>query len=123
MFFFQGNVAGFHSSAQIAQTSLIPVTTQSLVFWGNLSGVNVTFNGQLIPYSAIGSGINYTIYGANISALAGQTGTLAFTALENNGGMLDNIQFSSQAIPEPSVFGLSALGSLLLGWRLFPKRW
>jgi len=30
---------------------------------------------------------------------------------------LDSVGFSNQPIPEPSVFGLFALGSLVLGWR------
>jgi hypothetical protein len=83
-----------------------------LVFWGSLLGVDVTFNGQLIPYAAIGSGNNYTIYGADLSGFAGQTGTLGFLALSNGGGMLDKIQFSTQSVPEPNVFGLFPLGGL-----------
>jgi hypothetical protein len=31
---------------------------------------------------------------------------------------IDDIQFSDLAIPEPTILGLSALGGLLLGWRL-----
>jgi hypothetical protein len=64
--------------------------------------------------------------GGDISAIAGQTGQLLFTALSgtifNAGyGLLDNIQFSTQAIPEPGVFGLFGFGALLLGFRLWKK--
>ena len=65
---------------------------------------------------AISNTLNYTIYGADISAYAGQTGQLLFTAPLQTGALLDNIQFSSVAIPEPSALTLFALGSLLLGW-------
>ena len=110
-------------SAAIAQTGQIPMTAHSLFFWGNNISLQVTFNGQVIPYSAFGSGPNYTIYGGDISALAGQTGELRFTGFNFGGDSLDNIMFSPQSVPEPSVFGLFALGSLLLGWRMRHKAW
>jgi hypothetical protein len=34
---------------------------------------------------------------------------------------LDNIQFSSTAVPEPSELALGALGALLLGFRRWRK--
>ena len=34
----------------------------------------------------------------------------------------DDNEFSPQSIPEPSVLGLSALGALLLGWRILGGR-
>jgi len=111
------------NTAAIGQTGQIPAGTESLTFWGNtsLSGagnnMQVTFNGSPISYSAIGSGSDYTIYGANISGLAGDTGQLLFTAFNNTYAEIDNIQFSTSAVPEPSTLGLSALGGLLLAWR------
>jgi len=69
---------------------------------------------------------NYTVFGADISAYAGQTGELLFTApwqgepgqsgFEED-GMVDNIQFSSSPIPEPNEFSLVGLGALLLRFR------
>jgi hypothetical protein len=80
------------------------------------SSLQVTFNGLLIPLVQIGSTANYVIMGGDVSAFAGQTGQLLFTALPNVGyGLLDNIQFSTAAVPEPSTFALVALGSLALG--------
>jgi hypothetical protein len=110
------------STASIGQTGIIPDTAQSLTFLlGNSFGfLQVSFNGQNIPYSVIGNGANYWICGANISSYAGQTGQLLFTAPVNGAGLLDDIQFSSTAIPEPGSFALSALGVMLLGchrWR------
>jgi hypothetical protein len=60
----------------------------------------------------------YNIYGGDISAYANQVGELLF----QEGGLLDAVQFSSLPIPEPSTFGLSALGALLLGWRVLGRR-
>jgi hypothetical protein len=111
------------NTAAIGQTGQIPAGTQSITFFANnsLSGaannMQVTFNGSAISYFAIGSGSNYTIYGANISGLAGDSGQLLFTAFNNTYAEIDNIQFSPSAVPEPSVLGLSALGGLLLGFR------
>jgi hypothetical protein len=57
---------------------------------------------------------NYNIYEANIGAFAGQTGQLLFTSTGYPtavGDMIDNIQFSSSPIPEPSPSLLLLLGS------------
>ena len=35
--------------------------------------------------------------------------------------MLDNIQFSTTAVPEPGALALAALGTLLLGCRRWKK--
>ena len=111
------------TSTSIGQTGTIPNTAQSITFFAILGGnFQVTFNGQNISYSAIGSGINYTIYGANISGYAGQTGQLLFTAPDQTSTLLDNIQFSSSSVPEPSEFALSGLGTLILGFRRWTKR-
>jgi hypothetical protein len=63
---------------------------------------------------------NYTLYGGDVSAFAGQVSQLSFASLAGgapNELLVDNIQFSSQLIPEPSVFGLLALVGLFLGLR------
>ena len=82
--------------------------------------MQATFNGQPIDFLVTGSTANYTIYSADISAYAGQTGQLLFTLPPNVDGdyaILDNIQFSTTAVPEPGPFALAALGTLLLGFR------
>ena len=62
----QGSSGSTPSSASIGQTGQIPGDSLSLIFWGGVS--QVSFNGQIIPVAAIGSGANYTIYGGDISA-------------------------------------------------------
>jgi hypothetical protein len=97
--------------ASIGQTGTIPATAQSLTWWG--IGAEVSFEGQPLPFSAIGYTTHYTIYEADVSAFAGQTGQLLFTSSHFGpalGETIDNIQFS--LIPEPGVSSLLALGGL-----------
>lgn len=119
---------GQSANTTLSQTGTIPSNTQSLLFDAT-SGVDantfaVSLNGQTLSLIPLSSSSNYTLYGANISAWADTTATLAFTVFAqqpyaNNIHIvyLDDIQFSSSAVPEPSVLGLSALGGLLLAWR------
>ena len=97
----------------IGQIGTLPSNAMSMSFYiqpGSLFAV--TFAGQQIPLTAIGSTSNATIMGGDISAFAGQTGQLLF----QGGGELDNIQFSPNAIPERSSFALLGTGALLLGF-------
>lgn len=79
--------------------------------------MQVSFGGQVLSYLAVGSGSGYTIYGADVSSLSGQTGQLLFTAFNNTYAEIDNIQF---AVPEPRELFLFGLGALLFGLR---RRW
>jgi hypothetical protein len=109
----------------IAQTGLVPLTSLSLRFslgsHSYVSDLLVTLNGQEIPFFPLSTGTNYTLYGSDISAFAGLTGELRYTEQPISWpfakAWLDDIFFSDQPIPEPSVLGLFALGALLLGWR------
>lgn len=117
-----GNPAFETNSAAIGQTAQIPLSALSLTFWGAMGGMQVTFNGQPIDFLVTGGTANYNIYAADISAYAGQTGQLLFTDPyygNTFGGpsSIDNLQFSSTAVPEPSALALGALGALLLGIR------
>jgi hypothetical protein len=115
----EGSTAGTPTAASIGQIGQIPSNTLSLTFFLSLdSSLQVTFDGQLIPLVQTGSTPNYDIMAGNISAFAGQTGQLLFTALPGTDlsagyGLLDNIQFSASAVPEPSSLGVVALGALL----------
>jgi hypothetical protein len=108
----QASTAGPSRTAAIGQTGQIPAGTQSLEFFGT-GGYTVTFAGQQITLVSLGSTASYTIFGGDISSFAGQTGELRI----QGGGLLDNISFSNQAIPEPSMFGIFVLGGLLLNYR------
>jgi hypothetical protein len=120
----QGSSFGAPTAASVGQTGQIPINTLSLLFYQSLTiyGLQVTFNGQAIPLFQTGATTNYAIMGGDISAFAGQTGQLLFSALPNLGNaLLDNIQFSSSPIPEPSSLALTALGCGLLGFRHWRK--
>jgi hypothetical protein len=117
----QHSTAGPPTMPAIGQWGQIPQAAESLTFYGDRSVIGayiVSFAGHSIPVATLGSTSTYIIFGGDISAFAGQTGELLF---EGN-GELDNIVFSDQPIPEPSVFGLVALGASLLGWRFVRRR-
>jgi len=118
----QGSSGGPPGSAAIGQIGQIPLSAESLVFWGYVGLDNVSFDGYTLPLVQIGSTAHYNIYGADISPFAGRTGELLFTAPPSYMELVDNIQFSSQAIPEPGIYALSALGALLAGWRVLRRR-
>ena len=105
----------------LAQVGMVPSTAQSIRFYAHsyITPPIVDFGGQQIPVVILGgSSSTYYIWGGDISAFAGQAGELRFLGDYS----LDNIVFSNLPIPEPSVFGLSALGGLLLGWRVMGRR-
>lgn len=118
--FLQGGITS--SGASISQTGLIPIFAQSLLFEAgqpSLGPFTVSIGNQSIPFSAIGSGPNYTLFAANISAWAGDTEQLTFSALENNNSdwLLDDISFSPNAVPEPSTMALIVTGGIAFGVR------
>ena len=97
----------------IAQVGTIPSGTRSLEFYAQ-GPVEVLFGSQQLGLVTLATTPTYKIFAADVTALAGQTGELRFT----NGGLLDNITFSSEAIPEPRVTALAVLGLVLLSLRL-----
>ena len=119
--FFSVVLSGAGSAAgSISQTAQVPLNARSLLFmigafyYGPFS---VSVDGQNLSFRAMSATPNYTLYGADISTFEGQTTTLAFESL---GGItiLDDIQFSSEPIPEPGVLALLLLGGgVLLCWR------
>lgn len=105
------------SYSAIWQSGQVPADAQSLIYWGG--ALQVTFDGHSLAPVAIANTASYTIWGMDISAYAGQTGELRFTKpwLPTNfsdGALLDNIQFSSVAVPEPSALALCGVSLLLL---------
>lgn len=115
-------------AASISQTAIVPVFAESILFKaqdvGGSGTLQVSLGGQNISFFALSTGSNYTLYGGNIpSGLAGQSEQLMFSALEgiNNFWNIDDIQFSTESIPEPTEFVLATLGTLLLGFRRWTK--
>src|ERR1051326_3377930 len=112
---------GFNNSVSvaIAQAGQLPQTAASVRFYGSGSGIYaVSFAGHQIPLLVLGTSPTYTVFGGDISAYANQTGELRF----QGDGLLDNVFFSSQPIPEPGVTGLLALGGLIFCRRFLTRR-
>jgi xanthosine utilization system XapX-like protein len=119
--------------AAISQTGLIPAGTQSLTFEAEpvlsvaFGVLELEIGTQVVPFTALATGPNYTLYGANISAWADETEQLTFTAMPDSSSMnnweLDDISFSTTAVsPEPNVVALTGIGGLLFGARKWRAR-
>jgi hypothetical protein len=102
----------------IAQSGTVPAGSESLTFLA-LGGFSVSFAGHSLPLQVLGNLPYYgQIYGANISAYAGQYGQLMFQTgpFSSDGvNILDDIAFSAQGIPEPGALSILGLGALVLG--------
>ncbi len=105
----------------ISQTGRVPVGVHSLLFKAALipgSTLQVSLGGASLSYVALSTQPKDTVYGADISAFAGDTAELIFMAA-TRGAEIDDIEFSPQIVPEPSVLALAgAAASLFLCWRL-----
>jgi hypothetical protein len=107
--------------SSISQVGTIPFGATTLrfrVFVYGAAPYSVTIDQVPLSLVPVFAGPKYTLVEANITPLSGQTGELRFTAFPSannnfNSVLVDDIVF----VPEPSVFGLFALGALLLVWR------
>ena len=114
-------------SSAISQTGLVPASAKSIrMEIGNYMAIgsfSVSLNGQMVEMVPLGTFSTYTLYGGDILPFVNQVATLSITAAGVTSGpgpnpvLLDDIQFSSSPVPEPSAFALSTLGGLLLAWR------
>lgn len=111
----QGNYSVFLAAgAGVGQTARIPVGSITITFLLKpLSSINVSFAGNSIPLVEIGATSETAVMAGDISLFSGQIGELLFFG----GGLFDNIQFSSQPIPEPSITALLFAGALALAAR------
>src|SRR5262245_42503214 len=111
----QGSYSVFLNSAALGQAGQVPGDALSLLFLRTpQSGFQVSFGGQNIPLVQLGSSGNNVIMAGDVSMFAGQTGELRF----GGGGLFDDIQFSTSAIPEPSASSLLGFGLAGFGWWL-----
>jgi hypothetical protein len=110
----------------LSQTGLVPANAQSISFLVP-AGQNdiyaaytvVSLNGLEVPLVPITGGR----VGGNISAFAGSVAQLTFSTINANDWIyFDDIQFSPSSVPEPSALALGALGALLFGLIVSPKR-
>jgi hypothetical protein len=135
--FLQSAVVGSQStSVTLSQTGLVPTGAESIELDGNEpngGSFAVTLGGDNITMFPLQTFSGYTLYGGNISAWGGQDASLSITQLapaSENGEYspslleLDNITFSTQAIPEASPLVLTGVGGLLFALyrRFAPKR-
>jgi len=108
------------------QSGTIPANAESLQFkaesFEGSAPLSVSFAGDSLTLFAVSSGVApsgqpYTVYGANISPFAGETGQLQFTATLANAVELDDISLSPSAVPEPSpVVSFGIAGLLFAGY-------
>lgn len=114
-----------YNGGSIRQTGLVPADAESLFFKRNGNNptlLSLSLGGQSLSYTAISSGPNYTLFGADVSAFAGQTASL--TILSPGLDFIDDFEFSPQIIPEPSFLALLSWGVLLLAaWQFHIRRY
>jgi hypothetical protein len=125
---------GVYGDGSISQTGLVPGGAESLQFEGNVlpqiksSGFSVSLGGQTLSYSLLSEGPDYYVYGANIPAsMDGQVESLTFGCQGVGSGLviLDNIEFSTMGVPEPSEWALIGVGAVMVALRsgFFIRRW
>jgi hypothetical protein len=112
-----GAFNGAFADASISQTAQVPQGTQSLLFDAYAGPPEVLLGNDQLSLFPVGSGqgvsTSYTIYGANISAWAGQTEQLTFSSPLAN-ILIDDISFSPNAtVPEPTPLALAGIGTAL----------
>lgn len=117
--------------AFISQTGRVPPGSRSVWFstsngglepnWDAPYELTVSLDGQDIPYVEIARDVASLTFAGDVSAFDGGTVELQFYLHRLDAAPdeaillgLDNIYFSSEAIPEPSTFALLSIGMLLM---------
>lgn len=133
VFLLGGYVNSIPTDTSLSQTGLIPIEARSIQFkTSSQIGVNrpivVSIDGQPLSSVPLEVTPEYILRGADVALFSGQIKELRFTIFaptDGGGGIpgiLDSITFSAEPVPEPAVFGLFALGALLLGRQALCKR-
>jgi len=109
------------TSASISQTGLVPGTASSLRFIAQGDEPQVLASGTSLPVFLLGTTPNYNLYGTDISPFAGTEIELKFHRPHTanfTGFTLDDITFSTEPVPEPSVIALLSLAGAVSFWHL-----
>jgi len=128
-----GSGSPYFSFASIAQTGNVPVQAKSIVFL--MEGAYgpaplVTLGGTPINLIALSDNNNVYTMAGDISEFAGQNLELKFLCqgtgnrsvdFGESGFELDNISFSTVAIPEPSSYAALIAGTALVGTWIFRR--
>jgi hypothetical protein len=103
---------GFYGSASISQTATVPANANSILFSARqqFGQMELRMGGQSLPYYKLEDRGSYSIFGSDISAFAGTRSELMFRTPPDSTILLDDIQFSSQVIPEPTTLSLIGAG-------------
>jgi len=117
---------GGSGACSISQVGQVPTDAISLLFKVQIfqgQQINVSMGGVSLPVFDISTGPNYAVYGVNVSQFEGMQEQLQFTAPSGpNYWNIDDITFSTTAVPEPSAGGLLAFGGLLLSLRILRRK-
>jgi uncharacterized repeat protein (TIGR03803 family) len=102
------------TDVSINQTGAVPATAQSILFKAQrgTATLSVSLGGQNVPFMALSNGVNYTLYGGDVSTFTNQDLQLEFTVSSTSsnqtGWNLDSIEFSDQSIlptpPQPVIW-------------------
>jgi hypothetical protein len=128
----------YYHTASISQTGQIPIGAQSIQFLMKSPPVAggviqaspiVTINGTPISLSAISTSGGVMTMAGNVSAYAGTMADLTILCQATPGSFpadeniftLDNIQFSPQAVPEPSEVSLLLAGIAIVRFWLMKR--
>ena len=108
---------GGYDEASITQTGSVPFNAHSLQFKAQTRGsFSVSLGGQDLSLIPLGTGANYTLYGADITPFAGQVETLTITAESDYVNFFDSFVFSPSSVPEPSALSLFGICILFVCW-------
>ena len=118
------------ASAALAQTGIVPADARSVQFKAGggapAFAIGLFVGGQSVPLFTLDISANYVLYGGDISQFAGQVEELRIAALATDiypfpNVLLDSIEFSNLAVPEPGTIGLFSLGAVAVCWRFLRK--
>jgi len=126
----QGNYSlvingGGGNAEVLSQTGLVPVGTSSITIEVATHSdlFTLALGGQNVYLQALATYPTYTLYGGDVSAFAGKMESLAITVLPGNPNStyIDNLQFLTQPVPEPSTLVLASCNGFAL-WAAYRRR-